>query len=85
MSNEEKNKDLQEKEIIDKDIDLDKINEVDEKELSSIFYKDVEDINLGEGVNEDILEDQAKTKAKETQKETPKKKNDNYKYIIYLF
>ena len=82
MTSEEKNKDLQEKETISSDINLDNINDLDEKDISSIFYKDVEDINLGEGINEDILEDQAKKKRKDEQEETPKKKNENYKYVI---
>lgn len=84
MDSEEKNKDLQEKETISSDINLDNINDLDEKDISSIFYKDVEDINLGEGINEDILEDQTKKKSKDEQEETPKKKNENYKYVIYL-
>lgn len=71
MTSEEKNKDLQEKETISSDINLDNINDLDEKDISSIFYKDVEDINLGEGINEDILEDQAKKKSKDEQEETP--------------
>lgn len=85
MFDEQKNKDLQDKEIVNDDIDLNDVGSFDDSKYSSLFYKDVNDINLGEGVNEDILEDAQKNKNEEEKEDKPqKKKNDNYKYIIYL-
>lgn len=86
MSDKEKSKDLQEKETIDKDFEENIVEQVSNKDNSSIFYKDVEDINLGDSVNEDILEEETNKieKEKEQKDETPKNKNDNYKYVIYL-
>lgn len=85
MLNNEKNKEIDEQNI-DVNTAQKDAEECEKKDVnSSLFYKDLNDINLGESVNEDILEDQEKRKNKDQVEKNPqKKKNDNYKYIIYL-
>lgn len=86
MINEEKNKELQENKLL---------NEKKENEFSNDFIvqgedgieineEDEKEINLGESINEDVVEE---LHSKEEKEKTAigEKKNDNYKYFIYLF
>lgn len=85
MTNDEKNKELQENGALNVQKEAEFSNDFFVQSEDGIEIKENEEkeINLGESISEDVVEE-LNSKEEKEKKNISDKKNDNYKYFIYL-